>query len=119
MATKTKTREITISDDRGTFSTFFKRFYGEKEDYDLTALGELRKLLSNERAKLLHVIKVKQPRSIYHLAKLTGRTFKSISEDVKLLEKFGFIDLIREKTGKRERIKPVIIVDSIKIEIKL
>jgi predicted transcriptional regulator len=119
MAVKTKTREITIIDDKGTFSTFFKRFYGEREEYDFKALSELRKLFSNERARILHAVKTKQPKSIYHLAKILGRTFKSVSEDIKLLEKFGFIDLIREKTGKRERIKPVIIVDSIKIEIKV
>ena len=48
-----------------------------------------------------------------------NRDFKSVSEDIKLLEKFGLIDLIKESTGKRERLRPVIIIDTLKIEIVL
>ena len=47
------------------------------------------------------------------------RDFKSVSEDIKLLEEFGFIDLIKESTGKRERLKPIVIIDILKIEIVL
>ncbi len=118
MAAKNKIREITIVDEKGTFSTFFKRLAGEDE-YDFGGLAKLRHLLSNEKAKLLHVIKTKNPPSIYKLSRVVGRDFKSVSEDVKLLEQFGFIDLISEKTGKRQRLRPVVVVDSVKLEIKL
>ena len=37
----------------------------------------------------------------------------------KLLEKFGFIELISERTGGRERHKPVLVVDSININLKI
>jgi predicted transcriptional regulator len=67
----------------------------------------------------LHTIKLKKPTSIYNLAKILSRDFKSVSDDVKLLERFGFIDLIAEKTGKRERLKPLVVVDSITIEISV
>jgi hypothetical protein len=36
-----------------------------------------------------------------------------------LLERFGFIDLIEEKTKKRIRHRPEIIVDSVVINIKI
>jgi predicted transcriptional regulator len=53
------------------------------------------------------------------LAKKLGRGFKSVSDDVKLLERLGFIELIEEKTKKRIRHKPVIVVDTITIHIKV
>jgi len=118
MAEKTKTREITIIDEEGVFNTFFKRFTGEKE-YDFGGISLLRKLLSNEKARLLHFLKTKKPGSIYQLAKLLGRDFKSVSDDIKLLESFGFIEMIAEKTGKRERLRPILVIDSMQIKIKI
>ncbi|MEK6899361.1 MAG: hypothetical protein AABW79_04670 [Nanoarchaeota archaeon] len=118
MATKTKVREITITDDKGTFSTFFKMF-GNESPYDFEGLSALRKLLSNEKARILHTIKAKKPSSVYALAKLVSRNFKSVYEDVKLLERFGFIELKKEGTGKRTRLKPSILADTVHIEIKI
>jgi predicted transcriptional regulator len=119
MAKGTKTRDIDIVDEKGTFTTFFRKMTGEHVDYDFEGLHSLRQLLSNEKARILHVIKTKKPSSIYSLAKIVGRDFKSVNEDIKLLEKFGFIDLIAEKTGHRERLRPVIDVDSIHINVKI
>ncbi len=115
----TKVREINIVDESGAFRTFFKKITGEHTDYDFEGLAALRKLLSNEKAKILHTVKAKHPNSIYHLAKILKRDFKSVNEDIKLLERFGFIDLIAERTGKRERLKPVLVIDSLRIDIKI
>lgn len=119
MARGTKTRDINIVDEEGTFTTFFKKITGEQSGYDLEGIRALRQLLSDEKAKILYVIKTKKPSSIYNLAKIINRDFKSVNEDVKLLEKFGFIDLLSEYTGNRERLKPVLVVDSIHINIKI
>ena len=119
MAKGTKTRDIDIVDDEGTFTTFFKRMTGDQRGYNFEGISALRQLLSNEKAKILYTIKTKRPPSIYALAKTLDRDFKSVSEDIKLLEKFGFIDLIAEKVGRRGRLKPVIIVDSIHINIRV
>jgi len=119
MAQKTKTFDITITDDKGAFTSFFKRIAGEKSEYDFKGLASLRSLLSNEKARILHAIKLRNPKSIYHVAKIVQRDFKSVSEDIKMLEQFGFIDLVKEKTGNRQRLKPVLIVDTIKIELKI
>ena len=120
MASKTKNLQITLMADKGSFyTTFFKKFSGDKKSYDFQGLSNLRNLISNEKARMMHVIKHKNPTSIYSLAKLLKRDFKSVSDDIKLLDKFGFIDLISEKTGKRERLKPVVVVDSVNIEIKV
>ena len=119
MAQKTKTREITIVGNDNTFTAFFKKFTGESKEYDFEGISALRKLLSNEKARILHVIKTKKPNSIYSLAKSLGRDFKSVSDDIRILERFGFIDLINEKSGKRDRIKPEMAVDSLHITIKI
>lgn len=119
MAQKTKIREITISEEGGAFQTFFKKLSGEHKDFDFEGIEMLRKLLSNEKARLLHIIKNNKPKSIYELAKLSKRDFKSVSEDVKLLEKFGFISFMAEKSGKRQRLRPILSLDLIRIEFKI
>jgi len=119
MALKSKTREISIVENEGVFSGFFRKFYGEKKEFDFEAVSALRKLLSKEKAKLLHIIKTQKPSSLYELAQILKRDLKAVKRDIKLLERFGFIDLIAEKSGKRERLKPVLVVDSIYINVKL
>lgn len=119
MAKKSKVREINIVEKSGAFNTFFKRLTGERSDYDYEGIEALRKLLSNERARIIHTIKYKHPKSIYELAKILQRDFKAVQEDIKLLERFGFIDLISEHSGKRKRLKPILIVDEIHIKISV
>lgn len=119
MAAKIKTREINIVEESGAFTTFFKRFTGEKSEFDFEGISTLRKLLSNERARMLHVLKLKKPSSLYSLAKMLSRDFKSVSNDIKLLERFGFIEMIAEKTGKRNRLRPILAVNEIHIKLKI
>lgn len=114
----TKVREITITESKGAFN-IFKKQKTSKKDYDFSGILALRQLLSNEKARLLHVIKTQKPASIYDLAKKLNRNFKSVNDDLKLLERFGFIELIEEKTKNRIRHKPEIVVDTITINIKI
>lgn len=118
MATRTKTREITITESHGTFS-LFKKHGSSKKDYDFSGMAALRQLLSNEKARILDAIKTQKPGSIYELAKKLGRGFKSVNDDIKLLERFGFIELVEEKTKNRIRHKPEVVVDNIVINVKL
>jgi len=115
---KTKTREITIKESKGAFS-IFKKSGVSKQDFDFEGISAFRNLLSNEKARILDVIKTQKPASRYDLAKKLGRNFKSVNDDLKVLERFGFIDFIEEKTKKRIRHRPEIIVDSITIHIKI
>jgi len=100
------------------FSNIFNRI-GRKQDYDLSDMGVLRKLLSNEKAKILYTLKIKRPKSIYELAKMLGRNFRAVRNDVDLLDKFGFVDLIAEKSGKREMLRPVLTLNSLNIIINI
>jgi predicted transcriptional regulator len=117
MAKKAKTRIVNLYITPGAFASIFKRLKGDKSNYDFSALAELRLLLSNEKAKTLNAIKDRKPGSIYQLAKILGRDFKAVSQDVKLLEKFGFIELIEEKKGKTRKLKPVLAIDNLQINI--
>jgi len=115
---KTKTREITLKESKGSF-LLIRKSKTSKGDYDFSGILALRQLLSNEKARILSVIKEKHPKSIYELAKKLNRGFKAVNDDVKLLEKFGFIDLIEEKTKNRIRYKPIIVVDTVTIHFKI
>ena len=115
---KTKVREITLRESKGTFSIFSKQ-KTSKKNYNFDGVSALRQLLSNEKARILDVVKYKNPRSIYDLAKILERPFKAVFDDLKLLQRFGFIDLMKEKTKKRQRLRPVLAVDNLIINIKI
>lgn len=119
MAQRVRTREITITEDKGTFSLLFKRLYGESEEYNFEGIAAVRSLLSNEKARLLHTIKQRAPSSVYALAKMVRRDTKSVSKDLKALERFGCVNFIAEKSGKRDRLKPLVSLDVLRIEIRI
>ncbi len=115
---KTKVREVTIKESKGSFNLFGAKALSKK-DYDFDGLSALKQLLSKEKARILDTIKYREPGSIYGLAKMLDRPFKAVFDDIKLLERFGFIELIAEKTKNRVRHKPEIVVDQITIHVKI
>lgn len=114
---KPKTREITIRESKGGF--FFDNKGVKKEDYDFDGISSLKKLLSKEKARMLDAIKYKKPGSMYELSKLLKKPFKATVDDVKLLERFGFVELVEEKVNGRKRMRPEIVSDYIIIHLKL
>ncbi len=101
----------------GNFAFFFRRISGKQEEYDFSELEDLRRVLNNEKAKILNLIRTKNPESIYDLAKELKRDFKAVREDVKLLEKFGLIELKSVFKGKRRCLKPEVALDVLQINI--
>lgn len=116
MAKQTKEISISITEKEGTFTSLFSKIRGENKNSEISLV---RHLLSNEKAKLLHIAKTKQPDSIYKLAKLLGRDFKSVRHDIRILEKFGFIELISSHKNNRELLRPVVDADRVIIKIEL
>ena len=115
---RTRTVEVILKQSKGKFS-IFKKKGPSKKGFDYSAMLTLRQLLSNEKARILYTIKTKHPRSIYDLAKKLDRGFKAVSDDVKLLERFGFIQLVQRKTKNRIRHVPKIVVDKITIHLNV
>lgn len=122
MALRSKTREISIVDNEGTFKALLKKFSpsnAPEDTYDFEGIGALRKLLSNEKARILHVIKAKKPTSIYALSQMLERDVKAVKKDLKLLERFGVIDLASEKVKGRQRLKPILATDQLILTMKI
>jgi len=108
------TRTITLKTESGSFSSIFNRFTGQKQNQN-PDISLLRSLLSHEKAKILHVLKTKQPNSIYELAKIVGRDFKSVRADTRIMEEMGFIEMIPVHKGKRQKLKPLLVIDQLNI----
>jgi hypothetical protein len=68
--TSTKNREITIFKIREHFRFLNPLNLLLKKIIDFSGLLALRQLLSDEKARILHTIKTKNPKSIYELAKI-------------------------------------------------
>lgn len=79
-------------------------------------LEAMRKVLTEERLRILKVIKQNHPASIYELAKMLGRDVKNTFNDVQFLAGAGLIELKKTKDG-RERSMPIVSYDRIMLEI--
>ncbi len=113
---RTKIRYVDVNVNKG---NFVSKLIGGDKSHDFSDVKLLRSLLSNEKSRILYALKSKSPKSIYELAKILKRDFKSVREDVKVLERFGFIEFHLEKTGKRESLKPVLLIDKLEIVINI
>jgi predicted transcriptional regulator len=117
MASKSRTRYLSLSVDD---DNFIWKFIGRgEESFNHKDIFLLRQLLSKERARILYLLKTKKPKSIYQLAKFAGRNFKSVSQDINLLEKFGFVEFHLGKTGKRQAKTPILAIDQLNIVLSL
>jgi predicted transcriptional regulator len=61
----------------------------------------------------------KKPSSIYELAKILKRDFKSVRSDIELLKQFGFVKFIAESKGKRRKLKPVLNIKKLHVTVSL
>jgi predicted transcriptional regulator len=79
-------------------------------------LDTMRKVLTEERLRVLKTIKTNNPQSIYELAKLIKRDIKNTFNDVQFLAQVGLIELKKTKDG-REKTTPQVNYDQILLEI--
>ena len=99
--------------------TFNKIERGEDvkdEKIVVESLDVLRKALTPERLKIIHVIKTKKPESIYELAKILGRDRASVTRDLEYLKLLGLIEF-EDVKDVRDKKKPVVTYDEIVISI--
>jgi len=115
MGVKRVVNIIDLEQKKGVFVSIIDKIKGRKQ----SKLVELRQILSNEKARLLHTIKTKNPNSIYELSKLLSRDFNAVRYDIRILEKLGFVELISSRNKKRESLKPIVNVDQVVIKINL
>jgi predicted transcriptional regulator len=93
---------------------------GEKvkrhEGISFENIEAMRKILSEERLRILKAIKKEHPTSIYELAKFLKRDIKNTFDDVQFLARIGLIELEKTKEG-REKTVPKVNYDRILLEI--
>jgi predicted transcriptional regulator len=113
---RVKTRYVDIN-VRG--ESFVSKLTGGPKKFDLSDIALLRSLITNEKAKILHVIKTQNPSSIYQLARFLGRDFKAVWKDLNVLKRFGIIEFHLNKKGKRKSLQPILTLDSLQIIINI
>ena len=75
-----------------------------------------RAIFTEGRMKIIQLLKVKSPQSIYALAKLLDRDFKNVYEDVTFLTQLGILKIEEASTGRHQK-KPILICDKILFEM--
>jgi predicted transcriptional regulator len=121
---KVKNIKIAIKSDKELFNeikeVWNKLEKGEKvkkhEGISFANLDVMRKVLTEERLRILKVIRKEHPTSIYELAKILERDIKNTFDDVQYLAEVGLIELKKSKEG-REKITPLVNYDKILLEI--
>lgn len=78
---------------------------------------DVAKILTNERVRLLQIIREKKPESISELARILNRSQSNVSNDVKYLEGMGLLEL--ETKGSVLHKKPVVNYDAVRITVDL
>jgi predicted transcriptional regulator len=116
--------KIAIKSDKEVFDevkeTWGKVERGEKvkkqEAVYFESLEAMRKVLTEERLRILKTIRKSHPASIYDLAKILKRDVKNTFVDVQFLAQIGLIGLRKTKEG-REKTVPSVNYDKILLEI--
>ena len=79
-------------------------------------LEAFRRVLTERRLEMLHVIKEKHPSSVYELAKMLDRNIKNVTMDLEYLKEIGLVEIKRSKE-KRERVIPEVNYDVIELQV--
>lgn len=82
------------------------------------SIDAVRNVLTPKRLGLLKAIRESRPRSVYALAKATGRQLKNTQDDVAMLARLDLVELKRGR-GARASLEPRVRYDSIRLTIPL
>ncbi|MCL6500472.1 MAG: HTH domain-containing protein [Candidatus Pacearchaeota archaeon] len=107
-------------DEKSFFTTVFRPLpFTPPEPH--FSVKQFRQLLSDEKARILHVLRAQKPKSLYALAKMLDRDFKAVRQDIKLLEKFGLIRLVSEfdKKTRKRRLRPVLDINTLYVRVEV
>jgi predicted transcriptional regulator len=81
------------------------------------SLKAMRMFITDERLKILKVVRKYHPESIYELAKILKRDTKNVSDDVHYLSELGLLDIKESKGDGRKKTTPVVNYQKIMVEI--
>ena len=81
------------------------------------SLEAVRTFLTDKRLELWRVIRDKEPKSLTALAKLVGRDYKDVHQDVSILVAVGLVDLRKPRGATTRALKPVSLADQIQLKV--
>ena len=81
------------------------------------SLEAVRNVLTEKRLELWRLIRDQRPHSILGLAKIAERDFKSVHRDVSMLAAVGLIELQKKNGSRGNRLKPVSLADTLRLEV--
>lgn len=90
----------------------------KEEGIYFDSIDTMRSVLTDKRLSILKVIRERQPKSVYQLAKLLGRDLKNVNQDLKLLADVGLVTLEKVETDKK-RMVPHVDYSKILLEISV
>ena len=79
------------------------------------SLRSMSQILSSENRQLLKIINEQKPTSIKELEKVTGRKSSNLSRTLKMMSRYGIVDLVRQNRS----VKPVVKATDFKVEFGL
>lgn len=85
-------------------------------------LDAFRKVLTEKRLELLHIVKREKPETIHQLARLVGRDVKNVSDDLKHLAELGLVTMDKQATAGEQANAPRaprVSYDKIRLEISI
>ena len=96
-----------------------RRAVPQEPEVSFASIDVFRQFFTEKRLEMLHVIRHRRPGSVYALAKLLKRDFKSVHADLKRLAQLGLVRVRRQKakTPKGYRAVPVVGYDRIILEM--
>lgn len=79
------------------------------------SLQSMAQVLSNDNQDLLRIIIEKKPASLKELGSVTGRKTSNLSRTLKMMERYGIVELEKEN----KTIRPIVKATSFKVEFGL
>ena len=112
-----KSEDEFINDAKGVMKKLSKGVnVRAKSIISFESLCVMRKLITDERLRILKTIKKYHPSSVYELAKILKRDIKNVSNDVNYLESIDLLEVKKTNKG-RSRSTPLVKYDKILLEI--
>jgi predicted transcriptional regulator len=95
-----------------------KRLIQPKSKIYFESVNGFRNFMTVQKVEILSVIAVREPKTIYEVAKMVDRDFAAVLRDCTALEVTGFIKLRETNNAKRSK-KPVLVFPYRRISIHL
>ncbi len=88
----------------------------KREGVSFDSIDSMRKVLTEERLRVLRTVRKERPASVYELAKKLKRDIKNTFNDVQFLAQAGLLEIKKTRVG-REKNTPLVNYDKILLEI--